>query len=848
MSRPPIHRRTPSPRGDPAAPGAGYFAPDFAALVALAEQLARDRHGLDIPPKGRGLARTLLEIPAVLAHLLGTHQSLYAREAFIATARLPDSLTRHARKLAYVPDAGVAATGLAAFTAKPGLAGTLHAGFALQSTAKGPVKAQTYETLEPLVLDAAWNAMPPADALVPTPMVFAGGLIELPLVARHGLDRDAVVLLEGQGRAAVLRVDDPLDDAAAPRIRLRRIGGALNETWPSVAGAGYRLHSRPATSARVFGARANPSLYPADRVALPLVYADPTATTKGQTRWGYVLPDDAAPLGQRLYLAAEIDAPATGALAALVRPASAEALRVTAVDSHPVTFRRGVRESRPTVGVSGEGATTKITIGSAALVTTTETGGRVTALGLADAVTGAARGFSTSAPFPLDATLLTGWAETVAIAPLSPNPAALGTEVPLAADLSAMRPGRTVILRHTGTGTALAATLARLQAPAAPGLPWVVTLAPAEGASIPADFSRSSVEILGNVARVSHGEAKTEVVGGSDGVTPHQAFALKGAPVTRLPGAMGAEIALSVRVGGVLWDLRADFHDTGPDARTLRAETDAEGTVTLRFGGEGRGAVPPAGRRSIEAAYREGLGRVGDIEAGRLVRIRKASPLLDAVTNPLPVRGGADPASTDDLVQQATRPVRLFDRAVSVADHADLALLFPGVARAAARWTGGAVAVTAADATGAGIADLAALRAFLDARRDTGLPLVLLDPQPVDVAITLRVERDAAYLADAVRLAVQAALLGEGPPPGLFTFAGRALSAPQSLSGLYARLRPLPGVTGLEATRFALAPATGVADILHATDRQWLRLLPAALDVTIVEPGLLTQDLQGGQP
>ena len=230
------------------------------------------------------------------------------------------------------------------------------------------------------------------------------------------------------------------------------------------------------------------------------------------------------------------------------------------------------------------------------------------------------------------------------------------------------------------------------------------------------------------------------------------------------------------------------------------------------------------------------------------MRIRKASPLIDAVTNPLPLSGGTDPASSDDLVRQATRPVRLFDRAVSVADHADLALLFPGVARAAARWTGYAVEVTAADATGAGIADRAALRAFLDARRDTTLPLLLLDPQPVDVSIALRVERSAAHLADAVRLAVQEALLGEGPPPGLFAFASRALSAPQSLSGLYACLRPLAGVTGLEATRFALAPASGVADILHATDRQWLRLLPSTLDITIVEPGLLTQDIQGGRP
>jgi len=844
MSRPPIHRRPPSPRGDPATPGTGYFDPDFAALVALAETVARDGPGLVIPPKGRGLARTLIELPAVLAHLLGAHQSLYAREAFIATAQLPDSLTRHARKLAYEPDAGVAATGLAAFTAKPGLAGTLHAGFGLQSTPKGEVKAQTYETLEPLELNAAWNALRPADAMVPTPMVFNGGLIELPLASRHGLDRDALVLLEGQGRAAVLRVDDPLDDEPTPRIRLRRIGGPLNETWPVVT-AGYRLHSRPAIQERLFGSTANPSVFPPGLLAVPTAYVEPNATTP--TRFGYVLPTGAAALGSRLYLIREVDTPAQGAFAALVSPSSAAALRVTAVESHVVQLRRGERETRPTVSVSGTGSNTTVNVTSTPTVTLTETGGRVTALGLADAVSGVARLFGTLQPFPLDATLLTSWAETVAVASLSPNPAPLGTEVPLATDLSTMRPGRTVILRHTGNGTAIAATLTRLQAPIF-SLPWTVTLAPAAGATIPADFTRSSVEILANVARVSHGETKVEVAGGSDGVTPHQSFALKGTPVTRLPGAMGAEIALSVRVGGVLWELREDFHAAGPDTPALRADTDAEGTVTLRFGGEGRGAVPPAGRRSIEAAYREGLGRIGDIEAGRLVRIRKASPLIDAVTNPLPVRGGTDPASTDDLVWQATRPVRLFDRAVSVADHADLALLFPGVARAAARWTGYAVEVTAADATGAGLADRAALRAFLDARRDTTLPLLLLDPQPVDVSIALRVERSAAHLADAVRLAVQEALLGEGPPPGLFAFASRALSAPQSLSGLYACLRPLAGVTGLEATRFALAPDSGVADILHATDRQWLRLRPSALNITIVEPGLLTQDIQGGRP
>jgi predicted phage baseplate assembly protein len=295
----------------------------------------------------------------------------------------------------------------------------------------------------------------------------------------------------------------------------------------------------------------------------------------------------------------------------------------------------------------------------------------------------------------------------------------------------------------------------------------------------------------------------------------------------------------------VLWDLVEDFHEAPPEGRFARALLDADQAVAIAFGGEGRGAVPPAGRRNITAEYRVGLGRIGDAEAGRLTRIRKSSPLLDAVTNPLPLAGGTDPASTDDMRRQATRPILTFDRAVSVQDHADLALLFPGVARTAARWLNrGAVELIAADAAGEPPSDPAALRAYLDARRDDQVPLVLLTPQPVGIGVTLRVERDRAWLADAVRLAVTEALIGEQvTAPGLFTFAGREFSEPQSLSGLYRLLLQLPGATGIEASRFAILPGTGVADILHATDRQWLRLLPTDLVIEIAEPGTLITDI-----
>ena len=872
MSRPPIHRPVASPRGIAAESETGdarYFGPRFGDLVELAARLASEKHGIEIPGKGRGLARTIVEIPALLAHILGEHTSLYAREAFLGTARLPDSLWRHARKLAYAPDAGVAATGLAAFTVKPGLAGDLPKGFALQSAPKGEVKAQTYETLAAVKVNAAWNALRPNDAQVATPMAIVAGLIVLPLTRRQGLDRGEIVLLEGQGRAGVFRVEDPMPGAVPSGIQLRRLDApGTTETWPAVA-AGYRLHVRPRTDARVFGWNATASLYPPAAVAAPTAYTQPPGTA-GAERLGYVLPPEpplpAATLGAEVFLAESIDAPGEGDCAVLLRGNGAQSLTIRSATDRMVTFKRGVQmrlpdpaESDDADGSSSGDGLFKIlpitfVIGDGEEVTTfapttslqiveSSFGARVTALGLSHLVSGAALTWTTGNPFPLDGVLLTGWDDVLDVAPTVPNDAAFDLTVVLDADLGDLRPGQPVILRRTDTGEAREASIASLIAPATDGGAWQVILS-LSGAALTADWRKGNVEILGNVAKVSHGEAKVEDLGGSDGVTPHQSFSLKKAPVTRLPGALGAELALEIRVDGVLWDRVEDFRAALPEARAYTSETDAEGVVSVRFGGEGRGAVLPAGKRNVAASYRVGLGTIGDIEAGRLSRIRKSSPLLDGVENPLPIRGGADAVGDEDVARQATRPVRIFDRAVSVADHADLALLFPGVARATARWLGrGAVELVAADAAGQPIANQAALRAFLDARRDTGVPLVLLDPQAVAVVVALRVERDVAWLAGAVRLTVQDALIGRGPPPGRFTFAARALSEPQSLSALHALVLALPSVTGVEATRFAIKPAADVADILHATDRQWLTLAPADLEIDVIEPGQLVPDV-----
>ena len=843
MSRPPIHRPARSPR---ASAERRYFGPDFGTLVALAETVARDAHGIEIPAKGRGLARTLIELPALLAHVLGEHQSLYAREAYLGSAELADNLTRHARRLAYDPDPGAAATGLAAFTVKPGLSGTLPRGFALQSSPLGEAKAETYETLAEARVEAAWNAIRPAQAEVFDPVRTDRGVVEVGVAQRHGLAAGEIVLLSGRERVGVFRVIDAFEGVKPARIGLYNIGGhgfadaGTAAHWQS----GYRLLARPRIETRLFGWNAQPALWPPSALASPAPYSDPSSSSAvGTIAHGYETPASPA---ARLMLAETVEPPATDSLVAVTSATRSDPYAVEQVGETVVSFARGEMTEQPTITTTTRDGATEVGVATAKVVVRSRLSARATTLALLTLPGLAPRTWAT---FPLDARILADWSAEFALLPMIPNGSPLEREFAVAADLSAMRPGRPAILRRLSTGEVREATVAEVKAPEA-GAHWTMLLDVSGG--FPTGWPIGDVEVLGNVVRISHGEAKSEIAGSSDGVTPHQAFELRKAPVTRLPGALGAEIALEVRVDGVLWDRTPDFHAQGPEARVYTEQSSPAGQVTVRFGGEGRGAIPPAGKRNVTAEYRQGLGTRGNAGAGRVSRIKKSAPFVAAVTNPLAIAGGADPAGAGDIARQAMRPVKVFDRAVSVEDHADLALLFPSIARASARWSeAGGVELVAADAEGNGPADLAAFTAFLDARRDTGLALSVVAPQAVEVVVGLRVERESAWLAEAVRLAVEQALLGGSAGPGLFTFAGRELSASQSLSGLYALLLALPGVAGVAAVRFHLA-GTGVAvgtqvvDIIRAGTRQWLRLSPSQLDVQMVEPGLLERALNSG--
>ena len=106
----------------------------------------------------------------------------------------------------------------------------------------------------------------------------------------------------------------------------------------------------------------------------------------------------------------------------------------------------------------------------------------------------------------------------------------------------------------------------------------------------------------------------------------------------------------------------------------------------MTFGDGVNGARLPSGTGNVVASYRYGSGKASP-PAGLLTTIGQPQLNLASIQNPVPVSGGADPQTPDDVRTAAPASVSTFGRAISATDYEQIAAQAPGVNRAAASWT-----------------------------------------------------------------------------------------------------------------------------------------------------------------
>ncbi|WP_431284196.1 putative baseplate assembly protein [Humitalea sp. 24SJ18S-53] len=789
-------------------------APEFPALAGL-----RTRE--DDDP-----AIALLDAFAATADILTFYQERIIQESYLPTATEPEALSALAGLVGYAPGAGVAASVDLALTLEPApgapeqaLAGTnLSPGLRVQSIPGPGQTSQAYETIEPIEARVAWNSFAPRRTVPFLPRAgdrvawIGAGVALRPGDALLFVTRNRTAGGAGWSLRFVVSVEP---DAAANRQGVTLDGtidaGAANAAGPPRV---FALRARTA----LFGASApNPAA---------LTAAVRTALGGTATDWAFAFTDGVVLLDQALpsVVAGGWLVLATATARALFRINRA---KETALAAYGLSGRATEVVPDTAAGLSQFDA-------AAYRGTAAYAGSEPLPLAeapLIDPVLGDLIVLDRPVPtLPEGRRLILRGRAAVVLAPASATltgadgstrAVAEGARLVLAAAPRDLGNGQARWLLRDADGFLGALTLSddplfAIAGTEAPQITEVVTLLRQEAADpahaalrltqpLAAAFDRASLTILGNIARATHGEAVSEILGGGYPGRGSQSFTLAQAPLTytRTREGRGAASSLTIDAGGIRWQEVPTLLDQGPRDRVFSTSLGADGKLTLRFGDGREGARLPAGQNNIHARYRRGTGLAGLAPAGA-VSLLTARPLgLKAAENPMPAEGAQNPEGPEDLRRNAPASVLTLGRVVSHGDVADFAAGFAGIAKARADlvWAGAArrIFVTVAGPDGATVGDetLDALRAALGRAAEPGLLLALGPARPVRARLRLRLQLVPQWEPEPVRAAVAAILARR------FGFSARAFAEPMALSAVIAAVVAVPGVLGAQAQHFA---------------------------------------------
>jgi hypothetical protein len=357
--------------------------------------------------------------------------------------------------------------------------------------------------------------------------------------------------------------------------------------------------------------------------------------------------------------------------------------------------------------------------------------------------------------------------------------------------------------------------------------------------SLTHSYKRDTVVIYGNVAKSTHGETVSEVLGSGDAASPFQRFELAHSPLTYVQSTdpTGIETTLEVRINDVRWDEETTLYEEESEDRSYTVRTDAEGKRRVQFGDGVSGARLPTGSQNVRAKYRKGIGINGNVGAESLSQLIDRPLGIKGVSNPAGAGGGVDQETSDKARGSMPLNVRTLGRAVSLLDYEDFARAFTGVAKASATVLplrgGQTIVVTVALQPGTTTGSAARLKTLAGSLRKYGDPRVqvaVVDYTSVVFRLALRVGVIDGFEAKKVLSDVASEL------QDTYQFTERRLGEPIWQSEIVAAAHGTKGVTSVDFDRLYTGTVSGIAD----------RLVPpqpaAASDGSAIASGLLVLD------
>lgn len=783
----------------------------------------------------------LLDAFACAADVLTFYQERIANESWLRTATERLSLQEMGKLVGYRLRPGVAAETWLAFALEtpparppnlppePGNFVTgvpervvLDAGLKVQSVPGPGETPQVFETVESLDAHPEWNAMRPWLSAPLRPAAGAnkawlGGVAERPRAGDGVLFLGARRLGGTDDTQFDFRLIEGVEhDAATQRTQLTWSKGLANMDAADVADAGdVEIHVLRKRAA-VFGHNAPvPEGLLADVVRAPLEILARVS-------------DAAAPAAEVGELPTEVD-PGGGALDLdTVHPDIRSQGYVVLRASAGRSGLRVVRDRRDGLFVIDDvDEVSRAEPGIAAKVT------RLQLLGF---------GLST---FLRDVRGTTAYlqSERVHAAEAPVDAPVAGVHLPIASSGEGLFADRRLIVRGTrvadGAAIVHAATLVAAR-PVGDGR-CLLEIAPA----LPDPLVRASVVVHANVARATHGESVTQILGHGDGSAVFQSFALQHAPLTWLAAGneLGATPALDIRVGGVRWKLRDWMYGAGKTERAFAIARDAHARDRIQFGEGVSGARLPTGSNNVIARYRKGLGAAGNVAPDKLTQLVSRPLGLKSVSNLLPAAGGTDPEPAEAARDSIPLATRTLGRVVSVQDYEDFARAFTGIAKAQARVlqpsAGTTIAITIAGDAGTVLGPSNPvwrhLAEGLRTRGDPHVPLQLLAYVPASFRLGVRVKCAPDLETKQVLADVEAQLRAR------FSFVARALGQPVQQSEIVAAIHAVPGVVAVDITRLH-RDATSVVQLRLLAARMRVEAgALAAAEVLVLDSGPLAQ-------
>ena len=721
--------------------------PEFSALRSLT---TRDTDDFTI---------ALLDGWATLADVLTFYQERIANEFWLRTATERDSILRLAQLIGYRLKPGVAAeTRLSFFLDEtPGAPPEvpLEIGTKVQSVPGTNEKAQTFETVEEINARVEWNAIKPQVTQTFVPQ-FGDTHVYLKGTATNLKPGDALLFVgtereqfSGSERWDFRRVTKVIPDFDANRSRVEWAQG-LGTTSPHVV--------LPSANPKVYALRVRASLF-GFNAPHPLTLSNDVRSHYGFTDgsdWTFTI------AGQTI----DLDTTYPGILAnswlVLSEPTYQELYRATSVI---------------------EAAQAKYTLA-----------GKTTRVAL-----------DTNENLDLfrnhyRETMVFGQSELLEIADAPITTPVTGATIDLAQPAADLVEGQWLVA--SGTDSATGESISELvQISAINGAKLTVTPALKKSYVRLGSKPEESFSLNANVARATHGETVSEIVGSGDGSTANQNFKLKQAPAltythSTAPG--GMKSSLQIRVNDLLWHEVSTLFGRQSRERVFTTDMADDGSVTVRFGDGVRGARLPSGAQNLKATYRRGSGLDGLVRAGQLTSLLTRPPGLKSVINPFAAEGADEPESFANAQQNAPLTVLTLERVVSLEDYENFSRSYAGIAKALATWTWDGrtrgVFLTVAAPLGAPVSNLliADLITAIHAAGDPFVPVRAVSYQKRLFKVAGKIKVDPDYEAEKVLAEANDTLRDT------FSFAKRQFGQSVNLSEVIALVQVVDGVVAVD--------------------------------------------------